>query len=339
MDEALTCRSATSKGTALTPEKRRWVKRSLLVLAVMMGVYVVAGVWAVGGDLMLAGRQLPLRVLPGVLCLVFCGWGLRSLRWWYYVRYLQWEVPAGAAFLVFFASFAFTATPNKAGEVIKSVLLRTRYAIPLADSIAVLMVERLGDLLAVLVLAAGGLSLITDGWVYFLIAALLLGSVMAVVSSRKIYCPILGKMGRIRQLSGMAEKLLHLLDTGRTLLRPAPLLVGFGIALMAWSCEGWAFDFLIRAFGVSTGPIVSCSIFGIATLAGALSALPGGVGSFEVVMVLLLSRVGLSMSAATLPVVLFRFSTLWLTSVLGLLLLLAWLVFPPREKIPAEERR
>jgi glycosyltransferase 2 family protein len=338
MDEAL-CRSASSKGTALTSEVHQWVKRSLFVLALIMGVYVGAGLWAVGGDLVSASRQLPLRVIPGMLCLVFCGLGLRSLRWWYYVRYLKWEVPAGDTFLVFFASFAFTATPNKAGEVIKSVLLRTRYAIPLTDSIAVLMVERLGDLLAVLVLAAGGLSLMADGWGYFLIAALPLGGAIVLVSNRKIYYPILSKISGIRRLSGIIEKLLHLLDTGRALLRPAPFLVGFGIALIAWACEGWAFDFLIKAFGVSTGPIVSCSIFGIATLAGALSALPGGVGSFEVVMVLLLSRVGLSMSAATLPVVLFRCCTLWLTSVLGLLLLLAWLAFPPRKKISDKDQR
>jgi len=50
--------------------------------------------------------------------------------------------------LAFLASFVFTATPGKAGEVIKSVLLRTRYDVPLPMAWGVLLVERLGDLLA-----------------------------------------------------------------------------------------------------------------------------------------------------------------------------------------------
>ena len=54
-----------------------------------------------------------------------------------------------------------------------------------------------------------------------------------------------------------------------------------------------------------------------------MSALPGGIGSFEVVMVLLLSRLAL-------PVVLFRFCTLWLTSLLGFLFLLGLLSFVSR---------
>jgi uncharacterized protein (TIRG00374 family) len=97
-----------------------------------------------------------------------------------------------------------------------------------------------------------------------------------------------------------------------------------GIAVVAWGCEGWAFHLLIRGFGVQTRFLTSCSIYGIATLVGALSALPGGLGSFEVVMVLLLSRLGMPVAAATLPVVLFRLCSLWLGSLAGLIAMVAW---------------
>lgn len=330
MDDVLTLPSSETEAAPNPPAWGRWTVRSVVLLGVLMCLYVGTGIWAARGRLLHADQQLPWQALPSILGLVLVGWCLRSLRWHYYVRRLGWPVPLGPSLLSFFASFAFTATPGKAGEVVKSVLLRTRYQVSLSEGAGVLLVERLGDLLAVLVLAAGGVALMSHGWIYFLGAALLVGGVTAAVSSRTLCHALLSRLMRIRKLNSIATKLLRLLDTGRALLRPLPLLAGFGIALVAWGCEGWALHVLLRSFGLELRPLTSCSVYGIATLVGALSALPGGVGSFEVVMVLLLSRLGCSVAAAALPVVLFRCCTLWLTSFLGLFFLTSWLAFGRR---------
>src|SRR5207253_715834 len=129
------------------------------------------------------------------------------------------------------------------------------------------------------------------------------------------------RLSRIPKFTRIANRVGSLLDTGRSLLQPRPFLIGGVIALAAWSCEGLAFYLLLRGFDVTISPVTSCSIYGIATLVGAMSALPGGLGSFEVVMVLLLSRVGLPAVSATFPVLLLRFCTLWLGSIVGLLFL------------------
>ena len=302
----------------------RWIGRGVFFLAAIMCVYLLATVWAARGNLLRAMQQLPLSTLPSVLALVFLGLALRAVRWHYYVRLLRWKVPLGHSLVAFLASFAFTATPGKAGEVVKSVLLRTRYDVPLTEGMGVLLVERLGDLLAVLILAVGGLALLADSLVYFLAAALLVIGVTVFTSSRRIYTPILSLVAKLPKLSLLVDKILRLLNTGEALLRPLPFLVGVGIAVIAWGCEGWAFHLLIRGFGVQTDFFTSCSIYGIATLVGALSALPGGLGSFEVVMMLLLARLGMPMATATLPIVLFRLCTLWLGSLLGLVAMVGW---------------
>lgn len=317
------------KGLPLGPEWRKWAKRSLLVLGITIGCYVGAGLWAVRGDLARATDRLSWHFIPVILGLVVLGWFLRSLRWHYYVRYLQWPVPLGPSLLAFFASFAFTATPGKAGELVKSVLLRTRYNVPLADGAGVLLVERLTDLIAVLLLAAGGLAMLADGVIYFVLTAAIVGGMTLLVTSRPLYRALLLPFSRIHRLAGPVEKVLRLLEAGRKLLQPAPFLAGVGIAFIAWGCEGCAFHLLLRNFGVATRLTTSCSVFGVATVVGALSALPGGLGSFEAVMVLLLSRMGLTVAAATLPVLLFRFFTFWLGSFIGLLFLAGWFVSVP----------
>lgn len=306
---------------------RRWIVRAVLLLAGIMCVYIGVTVWAVRGDLHRALTQLPVSVLPSMVGIVLVGIGLRAVRWQYYVRRLKWDVPLHHSLLAFVASFAFTATPGKAGELVKSVLLRERHNVPVADGVGVLLVERLGDLLAVIVLAAGGLAMLADAWIYFVGAALFVAAITVFVSSRRIYEPVLTRLAKLPVLSRVALKVLGPLRTGEALLRPGPFLVGVGIAVLAWGCEGWAMHILLRSLDIPTDFLRSCAIFGIATLVGALSAMPGGLGGFEVIMVLLLSRQGLSVAAATLPVVVFRFCTLWLSSVLGLVCMLGWLSF------------
>ena len=303
----------------------RWVGRGVFFLSAIMCLYLVATIWSAHGNLTRAIEQLPLGTLPAILALIFLGWALRAGRWHYYVRLLRWKVPWHHSLLAFLASFAFTATPGKAGEVVKSVLLRTRYDVPLADGMGVLLVERLGDLLAVLVLAVGGLALLADSLVYFLAAALLVIGMTVFASSRRIYTPVLSRMAKLPKLSGLVNKLLRLLNTGEALLRPA------GLSWWVWASP-WL-PGAVRAGRSTSSSVVSecrlvfsasCSIYGIATLVGALSALPGGLGSFEVVMVLLLSRLGMPVAAATLPVVLFRLCSLWLGSLAGLIAMVAW---------------
>jgi len=315
----------------------RWMRRGVVFLTALMGVYLGISIWAARGDLMRAMGQLPLSVLPCVVALVFLGLALRAARWHYYVRRLQWDVPWHHSLIAFLAGFVFTATPGKAGEVVKSVLLRTRYDVPLADGVGVLLVERLGDLLAVLILAVGGLALLGDALIYFLAATVCVVGMTVFVSSRRIYTPVLSQIAKLPKLAGPVDKILRLLGTGESLLRPTPFLIGVGIAVVAWGCEGWAFHVLIRGFGVESHFLTSCSIYGVATLVGALSALPGGLGSFEVVMVLLLSRLGMPVTAAALPVVLFRLCTLWLGSLVGLIAMGSWLfwITPPGAQKPS----
>lgn len=84
---------------------------------------------------------------------------------------------------------------------------------------------------------------------------------------------------------------------------------------------------LIRGFDVNVSLLTACSIFGVATVVGALSFLPGGLGGFEVVMGLLLGRLGMSLEVTTLLVAVFRFCSLWLGSFVGLVVLLVWLAW------------
>jgi hypothetical protein len=91
--------------------------------------------------------------------------------------------------VVFAASLSLTATPDKAGELLKSALLRARYGTPVAQSAGVLIMERLGDLLALLCLASSGLLLFAGFKYYFFLSVVLVLSIC--VEPRAICYPLL----------------------------------------------------------------------------------------------------------------------------------------------------
>ncbi len=117
-----------------------------------------------------------------VLGLVSLAWFLRGLRWHYYLRHLGFkEVPFWKSLQVFFASFVFTITPAKAGELVKAALLKLDFNVPLSKTTSILIVERLMDLIAVLFLAAGSLFLSSKAlWPFFICCFLVVWFLLAV---------------------------------------------------------------------------------------------------------------------------------------------------------------
>jgi len=98
------------------------------------------------------------------------------------------------------------------------------------------------------------------------------------------------------------------------------------MAVIAWTCEALAFDQLAQAAGIQINLTQAASIYGTSTVAGVISALPGGIGGFEVVMVVLLNHLDVSVSTAILPVAIFRLCTLWLGILLGTVFMLVWIL-------------
>ena len=82
----------------------------------------------------------------------FCSYLLRFVRWQYYLRRSGWRLPPRLHLAYYLAGFALTTTPGKAGETIRSVLLRP-HGIPYSTSLACFFSERLLDVVVVALLA------------------------------------------------------------------------------------------------------------------------------------------------------------------------------------------
>jgi uncharacterized protein (TIRG00374 family) len=111
--------------------------------------------------------------------------------------------------------------------------------------------------------------------------------------------------------------LLDLLRSASTLLKSGPLYAGLVLGLIAWGAEGIAFHVILEALYINTSLLLAVGIYSISVLAGALSFIPGGLGSTEAVMVLLLTLVGADTPTAVAATLICRLTTLWFAVVIG----------------------
>jgi uncharacterized protein (TIRG00374 family) len=339
-----------AESRAQAPRWRAWSLQVALVGAAAGLLYLGLASWSDPGQVREVVGRFPPRAAAGVGGLVLAGLALRAARWHLYTRRLELGLPVGPSVTAFVAGFAFTATPGKVGEVVKSVLLRRRFGTSVSATAASLLVERVTDLLAMLGLAVVGLvaggagrqgAVGGSGWILFG-GALAFAAALAFLLSARLERRVLGLLGRVRALDRLTRGLPPLLDASRRLLAPVPLIAGLALAVAAWSCEALALHVILDALWTDVPLAGSFFLFAAASLLGVLSMLPGGLGGFEATMVVLLGRFDVPSSTAVAATLLFRLGTLWLVSLAGLVVLLAWMSVYGRgerggEAIPTEQ--
>jgi uncharacterized protein (TIRG00374 family) len=288
-----------------------------------MGAYLAALAVVDRQQLLAAMRVLSPATLLGVFGLSLCNYFLRVLRWDVYLRAIAPAVPPLRQGLYYVAGFAFTVTPGKLGEAVRGVYLR-HHGVGYAQTAAVLLVERLLDLMVVALLALLWLTRDHHG-AWFAAGFFAAVAALAVLVSRpsaqaRIQAAAARRSGRwARALEFFARSL----GDAASLLTLPRLAFGLVLGLLAWGAEGVGLYLLVQALGIPLDLAGSVGAYSLAVLAGAASFIPGGLGGAEAAMSLLLGLAGAGTAAALTATVICRLATLWFAVALGALAMLA----------------
>jgi uncharacterized protein (TIRG00374 family) len=298
---------------------------SLLIgIAVMLVLSLLSDIRDVGASF----ASFNWRYIPIILILTMLNYLLRWLKWDYYLRYLKLgdKVSYGDSGLMFTAGMVMAVTPGKIGEVFKSYLLKRVNHTPISASAPIVLVERVTDGLAMLLLMALGLTLYPPARALF--AALVIISIVGIlVLQRRQWCErIIGWVALAPLGNKIAPKLITLYISTARLLEWRILLISTIISFVSWGFECVAFYYVLTALGVPGSLLLlqqATFIFAASTLFGLVSFLPGGLGTSEVTSAgLLIALVGVSGSVATVATIIIRFCTLWFGVSLGIVALL-----------------
>jgi uncharacterized protein (TIRG00374 family) len=288
----------------------------VLASVVFYGVWVIYTgwdvVWAVVVRLGFMGWAI-------ILGLSVFNYGMRFVRWQLYLNKLGYAVPPIKNLGIYLAGFAFTATPGKVGEAIRSVYLH-RYKVKYTDSIAVFFVERFMDVIAMVMLSMlAAFSLDNAGWLVFVVGGIVLISLPLIRSERAwAFADRLRLRFGSEKFKSLAGHGLNMLRSSAVLLRSGTLYGGLLIGSLAWAAEGAALWVVLDHMGADVPLLLAAGIYGISILAGAVSFVPGGLGSTEIVMGILLIAAGVDQPLAVSAVLICRIATLWFAVAIGL---------------------
>lgn len=290
-----------------------------VVVAAALGAVVAVGLAAAASlpaTLEAIGR-FRWGLAPLVIAAVLANYALRFLKWHYYLRRLAIPLGRGPSALVFLAGFTMSITPGKFGELLKALLVRDLVGTEVSRTASVVMAERLTDVAGLLVLSAFGITALPHG--QWLLGAVALVLVLAVVVLR---APRLTSLARRAipehpLLARVVDPLRAFVGAGRALLEPGPLTLTVALSTVSWFFECLALYLILAGLGAPVSLRAATFLYAFASLAGAVSMLPGGLGVAEGSLTGLLVGLGTAFPDAAAATLLVRAATLWLAVALG----------------------
>jgi len=289
------------------------IKQLLLVLGLAATAYAAAlMVWGDSPRASLTRLWSLTGLQAAALCLL--SYGLRGLRWRFWMAHHGRHFGLLQGLRLYLAGYAFTPTPGNVGEAARGLMLAHK---PLGarQSLAIFGAERLADLCCLLLLCLPAVGWAWQQGVVQNASVWLVAGLAAIVIAALL---LLGLLLRFRH--ALRQRTGWLQDAWACLhLRP---LVWLTLTLAAWGAQGVAVWLICRDTGVSLGLLTVTGFYAVAMVAGALSALPAGLGGTEAVLTGLLVAQGATAGDALGITVLARLLTLWLAVAIGALALL-----------------
>ncbi|SLM25539.1 lysylphosphatidylglycerol synthase transmembrane domain-containing protein [Stenotrophomonas indicatrix] len=314
--------SKSASPAPASPDRRGRAARWVIIIA---AVYI-AVLYYIDRDRNILSRLADMAApLAACAMLVLLSYLLRYLRWRSILCAQGFLLPQwGQGLLAYLAGFAFTASPGKAGE-----LLRIRYFgwlnVPARTTLTTFIFERAIDLLVITLLAIGAATLVP---VFGLLTVIILLVLFALVAFA--WWPPLSRTSRrvIDLVPGRPlRRLGHFLADGAgalgPLMHPGLLASGSGWGVGAWGLTAIAFAWLCHASGIDLPWPLALGIYPLAMLVGALSFVPGGVGTTEASIVMMLNACGVDTDAALAIAIGIRLVSLWLAVLVGVLAMIA----------------
>ena len=267
-------------------------------------------------------ETLSISVWITIVGLSFANYTLRFIRWDSYVVVVSGiRIDKFKHFLIYLVGFSLTTTPGKAGEGLRSFYLKP-FGVGYKESISVLFVERLLDLLAITMMAILFAVYFEDEKIrltaFFCGVFILL--ILPLIHSKKLWqlvaligtrCPL--------KIKNLIAHLIDMVKSSSLLLKNRILYTGLGIAVVAWVLEGIGLYVVLQFLSVDCSLMLAIGIYAVAVLVGVVSFMPGGLGGTEAVMVVLLMAIGADKATALAATLVCRAVTLWFAVLVGIL--------------------
>jgi len=300
----------------IDPKFVRW-----LVLFILGGcaLYLCGMVWSGWALVIHAFTQLGTIALATGAFTASLTYLVRFARWHLALYWLGCQVRWRTNLKIYLAGMALTTSPGKLGETFRSVLLAP-LGVPAAQSLGAFLADRLSDVLGVCFLGA------VVGWWHTGLPNSTAFALFAIACGSFAFRFVVLRPALLERWSALLPR--HAQRPGKLatdalqqwarLWRPLRVVLFSCAAAIAYGIQAGVFAWFCNQLDMELSNAVAIEIFVNATLLGAASLVPGGLGAMEAALVVQLAAHGVETGVAVSVAMATRLVTLWTGILIGI---------------------
>ena len=266
------------------------IKRILLILGIVILIIFITTINL--KEIFNAIKQIePLTILI-LIFITLCNILVKAWRWQLLTRKIaRVKISTSFSFCSIIAGVAAGSFIPGRVELAKPFLLKTEHQVPLSKSLSSLIIERILDLTALLLILASSLFFISQKIISINLIAILIALIIAftivIVSFPKLFLNPLSKIiKRIPLKEQYKERLTkfveHMLLSFAILKSKSSVFLFFILSFVANSLEVLRFYLLLQYLGVPASMALVGFVFTTSIILGIISTIPGGIGITEI---------------------------------------------------------
>ena len=294
------------------------IRRVTVVALVALMGYTAVAFWVGMPQVIEAAGKIDAWAYVFLLGLTLTNHVIRFLRSRWLLSCLNHDLPVLRYMTYYFFGIAFLATPARVGETIRTFFLR-KDGVPYTDSLSILLLERVYDVLAMACLSLLAVAYVDTiaviATVLLILSFLLLSTRMDKMLNLLVHVGtrLASSWGRwgFQKIGGLQPTMSILLES------PRPML-SLGSGLLGFAVQSAGFYFIVSGLGVDAPFWASIGIYALSVTVGSFSMMPGGLGTTEATMALLLTLIGVTAADTVTVIVISRLTTLWFSVAFGM---------------------
>jgi uncharacterized protein (TIRG00374 family) len=296
------------------------IRKKLLISIALAGLlYLGFTIYAEIDQLIIAFKKFNWLFIPLILLLTLFNYFARFLKWQYYLLLLDVKIKLPDSILIFFSGFVMSITPGKMGELLKSYLIKEVTNTPVSKTAPIILLERLTDFVSLIIIAIAGAYYFEFGKEISVGVGIVFLLIIIILGNRKLALPIIKFLERFKILHKHIESFHNAYDSSYKMLRFKPLILMLLLSTAAWFFECLGYHIILSNFEAELGLFWASFSYAFATIVGAITMMPGGLGATEGSLTFLVIQEGFSKEIAVASTFIVRVVTLWFAVLIGVI--------------------
>lgn len=299
-------------------------QRIFLSIAFAGFIYLALSFYADFNQVIESFKYFNWLLLPLLLFLSILNYLSRFVKWNYYLKIIDVKLKIRDSFSIFCSGLIMSITPGKFGELFKAYLVKQINNEPVSKTAPIIFAERVTDFLSLVFISLIGAYIFDYGREITLVIGFILIICIIVLSNKSIASIVIRFFSKNKFLGKHTSSLQNAYESSYKLLAFLPILKMTVLSIISWGFECFGYYLILNSFNIDISLAWAFFAYAFATIVGAISMLPGGLGVTEGSLSYLVMAQGYPKDISFTTTFIVRVVTLWFAVLIGVISVLIY---------------